>query len=78
MRASYEVDVRHLLGAIRVPTLVVGGAGWRGSEHTRHVAEHIDGARCVELAGEDFLFFVNDTAPLLDAIAEFVTAVSSP
>ena len=72
-RADYEVDVRHLLGAIRVPTLVVGRAGWRFSEHTRYVAEHIDGARYVELPGEDHLFFVGDTAPLLDAVEEFVT-----
>jgi class 3 adenylate cyclase len=72
-RASYEVDVRHLLGAIRVPTLVVVRRDRRGSEHTRYVAEHIDGARYVELAGEDHLFFVGDTAPLLDAVEEFVT-----
>ena len=72
-RASFEVDVRHLLGAIRVPTLVVVRAGWPGSEQGRYVAEHIDGARYVELPGEDFLFFVGDTGPLLDAIEEFVT-----
>jgi class 3 adenylate cyclase len=72
-RAYHEVDVRHLLGAIRVPTLVVGRAGWRFSEHTRYVAEHIDGARYVELPGEDNLFFVGDTGPLLDAVEEFVT-----
>ncbi len=65
--------MRHLLGAIRVPTLVVGHAGWRGYEQSRYVAEHIDGARYVELPGEDNLFFVGDTGPLLDAIEEFVT-----
>jgi class 3 adenylate cyclase len=73
VRASYEVDVRDLLGAIRVPTLVVGNAGWRGFEHARYVAEHINGARYVELAGGDFLFYLGDTAPLLDAVEEFVT-----
>jgi len=72
-RASNEVDVRHLLGAIRVSTLVVGRAGWRGKEAARYVTDHIDGARYLELAGEDNLFFVGDTAPLLDAIEEFVT-----
>jgi class 3 adenylate cyclase len=71
--ANFEVDVRHLLGAIRVPTLVALRARRRGSERGRYVAEHIDGARYVELAGEDFLFFVGDTEPLLDAIEEFVT-----
>jgi class 3 adenylate cyclase len=72
-RANFDVDVRHLLGAIRVPTLVLVRAGSAGSEQGRYVAEHIDGARYVELAGEDYLFFVGDTGPLLDAIEEFVT-----
>jgi class 3 adenylate cyclase len=72
-RATFEVDVRHLLGAIRVPTLVIVREGWVGAEQSRYVAEHIDGARYVELPGEDNLFFVGDTGPLLDAIEEFVT-----
>jgi class 3 adenylate cyclase len=72
-RAAFEVDVRHLLAAIRVPTLVVVREGWRGKARARYVAERIDGARYVELPGEDGLFFVGDTGPLLDAIEEFVT-----
>jgi class 3 adenylate cyclase len=72
-RAGFETDVRHLLAAIRVPTLVVGLAGGRGNEQGRYVAEHIDRARYVELTGEDLLFFVGDTGPLLDAIEAFVT-----
>ncbi len=72
-RATFEVDVRHLLPAIRVPTLVLVRAGSAGSEQGRYVAERIDGARYVELPGEDYLFFVGDTGPLLDAIEEFVT-----
>jgi class 3 adenylate cyclase len=73
IRAGLEIDIRHLLPAIRVPTLVAVRAGWQGYERSRSVAEHIDGARYVELAGEDYLFFVGDPGPLLDAIEEFVT-----
>jgi class 3 adenylate cyclase len=73
VRAALELDVRHLLGAIRVPTLVVTNAGSAGYEQSRYVAEHIDGARHVELAGADSLFFAGDTGPLLDAMEEFVT-----
>jgi class 3 adenylate cyclase len=73
MPAAFEVDVRHLLETIRVPTLVVVNAGWVGADQSRYVAEHIDGARQVELAGADSLFFTGDTGPLLDAIEEFVT-----
>jgi class 3 adenylate cyclase len=72
-RAAFEVDVRHLLGAVRVPTLVVVNAGWFGYEQSRYVAERIEGARYVELAGADSMFFVGDSGPLLDAIEEFVT-----
>ena len=71
-RAGYEVDVRHLLASIRVPTLILARAGWPGYEQGRYVADRIDGARYVELAG-DYLFFVGDTAPLLDAVEAFVT-----
>jgi class 3 adenylate cyclase len=72
-RATFEVDLRHLLPAIRVPTLAVVRARSACSEQGRYVAEHIDGARYVELPGLDDLFFVGDTGPLLDAIEEFVT-----
>jgi len=73
VRAALEIDVRHLLGAIRVPTLVVTNAGSAGYEQSRYVADHIDGARHVELAGADSLFFAGDSGPLLDAMEEFVT-----
>jgi class 3 adenylate cyclase/pimeloyl-ACP methyl ester carboxylesterase len=72
-RAAFEVDVRHLLGAIRVPTLVVVNAGRVGAEQSRYVAEHIDGAQYLELAGADSFFFLGDTGPVLDAIEAFVT-----
>jgi class 3 adenylate cyclase len=72
-RAIYEADVRHLLGAISVPTLVVARAGWPGRDQSRYVAEHIEGARYVELPGDDYLFVGGDTGPLLDAVEEFVT-----
>jgi class 3 adenylate cyclase len=73
LRVAFETDLRHLLGAIRVPTLVIVREGGPGAEQGRYVAAHIDGARYVELAGEDQLYFVGDTGPLLDAIEEFVT-----
>jgi class 3 adenylate cyclase len=73
LRASFDADVRHLLPAIRVPTLVVLRADGPGSEQARYVAEHIDNSRYVELASADRLFFVGDTGPLLDVIEEFVT-----
>ena len=73
LRSGFEFDGRQLLGAIREPTLVVVRTSWRDSQQGRYVADHIENARYVEVAGEDFLFFVGETEPLLDVIEEFVT-----
>jgi pimeloyl-ACP methyl ester carboxylesterase len=50
---NLEIDVRHVLSAIRVPTLVLYRAGDR-AEHVaegRYLARHIPGARYIELPG---------------------------
>jgi pimeloyl-ACP methyl ester carboxylesterase len=78
MRANYEIDVRHLLPSIHVPTLILHregdslvpvGAG-------RHLAKHIPGAKYVELPGVDHLLQALDQElldVLLDEIEEFIT-----
>jgi class 3 adenylate cyclase len=71
--SASQSDARHVLGAIRVPTLVAFRAGYRAAPLCRYVADHIAGAKTVELAGDDYLFFAGDTRPMLDAIEEFVT-----
>jgi class 3 adenylate cyclase len=73
LQATHDADVRGVLGAIRVPTLVTYRARSRNAAQSRYVAHHIAGAKRVELAGEDWLFFAGDTRPMLDAIEEFVT-----
>jgi len=75
MRTSQQVDVRHLLPLIQVPTLILHRRDNRFIRvgHGRYLAEHIPGAKYVELAGEDHLYFVGDTDALLDEIEEFLT-----
>jgi class 3 adenylate cyclase/pimeloyl-ACP methyl ester carboxylesterase len=74
LRAAFSVDVRSVLPTIRVPTLVcLKGPPIIDPRIAEYVAEHIDGARTVQLPGEDRLFFAGDCGPLLDAIEEFVT-----
>jgi class 3 adenylate cyclase len=78
MRSLYSaIDVRALLPMVHVPTLVLHRAGNRfvGIEHGRYLAEHIPGARLIELAGDDHFFQVGDTVALLDEIEEFLTGV---
>ncbi len=48
-----------------------------GIDHARFLAQHIPGARLVELPGRDHLFFLHDG--ITDAIEEFLTgSVSAP
>jgi pimeloyl-ACP methyl ester carboxylesterase len=58
-----EIDVRHVLPAIRVPTLVIHGVEDRAVplEAARWMAEQIPGARLVEVAGAGHLHFGRGT-----------------
>ncbi|QLL07716.1 adenylate/guanylate cyclase domain-containing protein [Mycobacterium vicinigordonae] len=70
-------DVRDTLSRITAPTLILFRDNRKFSpiEHGHYLAEHIVGARLVELPGDDALYWVGDTAPMLDEIEEFVTGV---
>ena len=78
MRANYEIDVRHILPAIRVPTLIFHrkGDALVSVEAGRYLARHIPGAKYVELPGDDHLLQALDQDVLdrlLDEIEEFTT-----
>ena len=70
-----EIDVRHVLPSIRVPTLVLHRTGDRCLlvEEGRYVARLIPNARFVELPGDDHLPFVGDQDALLDEIERFLS-----
>lgn len=70
-----EADVRDKLSSITAPTLVMHRAKsvFVSVRHGRYLGEHIAGARYVELAGADSLYWVGDTTPVLDEIEEFIT-----
>jgi class 3 adenylate cyclase len=74
-RALGDVDVRHRLGTLRVPTLVMHRRGDRliDPRHSAYLAEHIPGARLVWLEGEDSLPTVGDTEAFVGEIEEFLT-----
>ena len=76
LAAALEVDVRHLLPEISAPTLILQRTDTIfGVGHGRYLAEHIAGAKLVELRGPDALYWVGDTSPILDEIEEFATGV---
>jgi pimeloyl-ACP methyl ester carboxylesterase len=72
-----EIDVRHVLPTIRVPTLIIHNTGEQAVpvEASRYMAERIPGAKYVELAGIDHLPWVGNTDTILDEIEEFLTGV---
>jgi class 3 adenylate cyclase len=76
-RMNADIDVRAVLPAIRVPTLVLHRTGDRviPVEAARYVVDHIEGARLVELPGDDHVPWVGDTGPVLGEIEEFLTGI---
>lgn len=70
-----QFDVRHVLPSIRVPTLVMHrpNDGFLDVRHSRYMAEHIPGAKMVELEGDDHLFSLGKSDELLGEIEEFLT-----
>jgi class 3 adenylate cyclase len=79
VRASWEQDVRPLLPAVSVPTLVVHRDGNRLIDlgAGRYLAERIPNAKFVALPGDDHLFYVGDTDAVVDEIEEFLTGARS-
>ena len=69
-RSMGDVDVRHLLGELRVPTLVLHRRGDRlfDPRHATYLAERIPGAKLVWLQGEDSLPTVGDTEAFVGEI----------
>jgi len=81
MRMNSQIDVSNILPTIRVPTLVIHRTGDQvvSVENGRFLAEHIPGARYIEVSGNDHLSFVGDNSGKIgDAIEEFLTGSRAP
>ena len=78
LRMGFEGDVRHVLPAISVPTLVLHRAqdAFVDVRHGRYIAEHIPGARYVELEGEDHLPLAGDTDAVDKEIEGFLSGLT--
>lgn len=72
-----DIDVRHVLPAIHAPTLMLqrAGDGTTTPPNGRYIAEHIAGARYIELPGEDHFPWTGGSAAILDEVQEFLTGV---
>ncbi len=80
MQTNAETDVRDILPSIQAPTLVLHRTDDIPIRvgHGRYLAEHIAGARYVELPGADHFFWVGDTDAIIDQVAEFLTGQRPP
>jgi len=74
-----QIDTRHVLPTIRVPTLVLARTGDRDVtvDEGRWLASQIPGARFVELPGDEHLLWAGDQDRLLAEIEEFLTGTRS-
>jgi class 3 adenylate cyclase len=74
-----NLDVREALPDIRVPTLIMHRPEelvW-DIRHSRYLADHIPGARYIELEGNDAIDVVGDSDAIVEEIEEFLTGVRS-
>ncbi len=77
LRMNTMIDVRDVLPAIRVPTLLIYRTGDADVhvEEGRYIAARIPGARLVEMPGADHLVWAGDAEAILDEIEGFLTGV---
>jgi serine/threonine protein kinase/class 3 adenylate cyclase len=73
-KMNTQVDIRHVLPTIRVPTLILHRTGDLDIDvgGSRYMARRIPGARFVELSGNDHLPWVGDQNAILKEVAGFV------
>lgn len=70
----YRTDMRDALPDVRVPTLILDRPNkWIESEHSKYLADHIEGARYASLSGGDYFIFLGDMDETLGEIQEFLT-----
>ena len=74
-RLNYEIDIRDILPAIQVPTIVLHRAGdrWTAQEEARYLADHISHAEFRLLPGNDHIPWYGDQDELIGQVEEFVT-----
>src|SRR5262249_49501217 len=73
-RMGDAIDVRNVLPAITVPTLLMNRAGEDRLivDGSRYLAQHVSTARHVEFPGVDHMIMAGDTRPVITEIRRFL------
>jgi class 3 adenylate cyclase len=73
VQMAFQIDISDILSSVHVPTLIIHCTGDTliHVDCGRFLAQHIPGARLIELPGEDHLFFVHEK--IGDCVEEFLT-----
>jgi pimeloyl-ACP methyl ester carboxylesterase len=79
LQMAMDCDVRHILPAIHVPTLILHRSGDAVArvEGARYLAERIEGARFIELPGADHFISAGDLEAIAGEVEEFLTGTRS-
>jgi class 3 adenylate cyclase len=79
MEMAFEIDVRHVVPTVKVPTLILHREGDQVChvENGRWLARHLDGAHYVELPGVDHAPW-SDGDEIVSEIQEFLTGTREP
>ena len=77
---NFEIDIRQVLPAIRVPTLLLHAVGDRSVpvSASRYMAQQIPGAKYVELPGIDHTPVRANSEAILNEIQRFLVAAQQP
>jgi pimeloyl-ACP methyl ester carboxylesterase/class 3 adenylate cyclase len=75
LRMNIDIDIRHVLPAVRVPTLLLHSRNDRVIDFgaSQYMCQHIADAKLVELHGIDHVPWGCDSEFILDEIEEFLT-----
>ena len=79
MSSYLDIDVRAALPLVNAPTLVMHRTGDRmvPLAHGQYVAEHIEGARLIELPGTDHFWWTEGIDEIVEETEEFLTGARS-
>lgn len=74
LKMNTQLDIRNILPAIRVPSLVLHRVGDRDAkiEEGRFIAENIPGSQFKELSGEDHFPWVGNTEEITEEVRDFL------